>query len=120
MCDMWTPETERMLDHAAFEAMKPGAVLLNIARGEIIDNEAMGAALRSGKISGAYLDVWDDDFAQPPPQVLLDAPNIIFTPHVSNRSDVPQMFQVDVFCANLDRLLKGEALENVVDWERGY
>ena len=120
VCAMWTDETERMLNADAFVAMKPGAYLMNIARGEIIDNEAMAEALRSGKLAGTYLDVWDDDFAQPPPKVLQEAPNIIFTPHVSNRSDVPQMFAVDAFCANLERLLKGEPLENVVDWSRGY
>jgi len=120
VCTMWTDETERMLNADAFAAMKTGAYLMNISRGEIIDNEAMAAALHSGKLAGAYLDVWDDDFAKPPPEVLREAPNIIFTPHVSNRSDVPQMFAVDVFCANLQHLLNGEPLENVVDWERGY
>jgi D-2-hydroxyacid dehydrogenase (NADP+) len=120
VCTMWTDETERMLNADAFAAMKPGAHLMNISRGEVIDNEAMAAALHSAKLAGAYLDVWDDDFVQPPPRVLREAPNIIFTPHVSNRSDVPQMFAGDIFCANLQRLLRGEALENVVDWERGY
>jgi phosphoglycerate dehydrogenase-like enzyme len=120
VCAMWTEETERMLNREAFAAMKDGAYLMNVARGEIIDNDAMAEALRSGKLAGAYLDVWDDDFRQPPPQVLRDAPNIVFTPHVSNRSDTPQMFAVDVFCKNLERLLRGEALENAVDWQRGY
>jgi phosphoglycerate dehydrogenase-like enzyme len=120
VCAMWTDETERMLNDAAFAALKPGAYLMNIARGEIIDNQAMANALHSGRLAGAYLDVWDDDFRQPPPQVLREAPNIIFTPHVSNRADTPQMFAVDVFCANLERLLRGQPLENVVDWSRGY
>ena len=120
VCTMWTEETERMMNAAAFEAMKPGSYLMNIARGEIIDNEALAAALTSGKLAGAYLDVWDDDFAKPPPEVLQGAPNVIFTPHVSNRSDVPSMFAIDVFCSNLQRLLNGEELENAVDWERGY
>jgi phosphoglycerate dehydrogenase-like enzyme len=120
VCAMLTAETERMLDTAAFNAAKEGAYLLNVARGEIVDEEALAAALRSGRLAGAYLDVWDNDFADPPSETLLSAPNIVFTPHVSGRSDTSQGFSMDVFCDNLERLLEGRPLVNVVDWERGY
>ncbi|MPZ50300.1 MAG: hypothetical protein GEU75_13550 [Dehalococcoidia bacterium] len=117
---MLTDETERMLNSAAFAAIKPGAYLLNVARGEIIDEAALIEALNSGRLAGAYLDVWDNDFADPPSQALQQAPNIIFTPHVSGRSDTPQGFSLDVFCENLKRLLAGQPLANLVDWQRGY
>jgi phosphoglycerate dehydrogenase-like enzyme len=121
ICVMWTPETERMLDEAAFAALKPGAYLLNIARGEIVDEAAMIAALQDGRLAGAYLDVWNDDLVGlPPSEALKEAPNVLFTPHTSGRSDSAQGFSMDLFCRNLERLLAGQPLENAVDWSRGY
>lgn len=120
LCAMWTPETEGMIDRKAIEAMKPNAVLLNVARGELVDEDALVEALHSGKLGGAFLDVWKDIFASPPSQALQDAPNIILTPHTSNRAEIRQSFSLELFCKNLDRLLKGQELENVVDWARGY
>jgi phosphoglycerate dehydrogenase-like enzyme len=120
VCAMWTPETERMLDKAAFDAAKPGAFLLNIARGEIVDELAMVDALKDGRLGGAYIDVWWDDTASPPIPELLDAPNLIMTPHVSGGSDGDYRGGIGVFCENLRRLLNREELLNVVDWERGY
>ncbi|HLF72426.1 MAG TPA: D-2-hydroxyacid dehydrogenase [Dehalococcoidia bacterium] len=120
VCAAWTPETEAMLDAAAFTALKPGAYLMNVSRGEIIDEPAMVEALRDGRLAGAYLDVWKDDFGSPPSADLQALPNVIFTPHVAGRSDGATVLTVDLFCKNLDRFLKGEPLENLVDWERGY
>ena len=120
VCTMWTPETAGLIDAAAFAALKPGAFILNVARGEIIDEPAMLDALASGKLAGAYLDVWQNDFASPPSPELLATPNVVFTPHVSGRADVSHAFGVEVFCRNLAHLLAGEALENIVDWSRGY
>jgi glyoxylate/hydroxypyruvate reductase len=120
VCTMWTDETERMINEAAFAAMKPGAFLLNIARGEIIDEPALAEALSSGRLGGAYLDVWWNDQGAMPHPDLLKAPNVVFTPHVSGRADESHAFGVEVFCDNLRRLLAGEPLENVVDWSRGY
>ncbi len=117
---MWTDETEGMVNASAFAAMRDGVVLINVARGEIVDEAALVAALHSGKLSGAYLDVFKDDFTQPPSAGLAAAPNIVITPHVSGRSDVSHAFAAEVFCNNLRKLLDGEPLENVVDWDRGY
>ena len=119
-CAMWTPETEQMLDTAAFEATKTGAYFLNIARGELVDELAMVKALESGRLAGAYIDVWWNDTDQPPIPELLTAPNLIITPHVSNGSDGNYRGGIDILCENLDRLLRGEPLVNTVDWERGY
>ena len=121
VCAMWTPATERLLDGAAFAAMKPGAFLMNIARGELVDEAALVEALVNGRLAGAYLDVWDDDlYGKDPSPALQAAPNVIFTSHASGRSDVPQGFSLDLFCRNIERLLRGQPLENVVDWSRGY
>lgn len=121
VCAMWTPETNRMLDEAAFAAVKPGAVLLNVARGELLDEAAMVAALHSGQLGGAYVDVWDQDTIQPASEALLTAPNVVVTPHVSGGSDTNEYRGgLQIFYDNLERLLKGEPLVNAVDWARGY
>ena len=117
---MWTPETERLMDTAAFAAMKPGAFIVNIARGEIIDEPAMIAALESGRLGGAYLDVYTDEFNRPPDPRLLAHANVVMSPHISQKSDGNPPGAIDIFCANLSRFLNGEPLENVIDWERGY
>ncbi|MGE0056842.1 MAG: NAD(P)-dependent oxidoreductase [Dehalococcoidia bacterium] len=120
VCAMWTPETEKMLDRAAFDAVKPGAYFLNIARGEIVDELAMVDALKDGRLGGAYIDVWWDDTSSLPLPELISAPNLIMTPHVSGGADGDYRGGMTVFCENLDRLLKGEPMLNIVDWERGY
>ena len=120
LCAMWTPETERILDKQAFAAMKTGAFLLNAARGELVDEAAMVEALKDGRLAGAYIDVWWHDTDEPPIPELLQAPNLIITPHVSGGADGNYRGGMDVFCENLRRLLAGEELLNVVDWERGY
>jgi phosphoglycerate dehydrogenase-like enzyme len=120
VCVMLTPETEGMVDRAALATVKPGAHLINIARGEILDEEALVDALEAGRLAGAYLDVWRNDFAFPPSDILMKAPNIIFTPHVSGRVDQTHAFATDLFCDNLQRFLNSEPLHNVIDWSRGY
>lgn len=121
VCVMLTAGTERMLDAAAFAAMKPGAVLANVARGEVIDEPAMVAALESGRLRGAYLDVYAGELdGRPPRPELRDHPNVVMTPHVSGASDTPARVGFDLFVENLERFLAGEPLVNVIDWERGY
>ncbi|MBM3940625.1 MAG: hypothetical protein FJ318_07005 [SAR202 cluster bacterium] len=117
---MWTLETERMVNKAAFDAMKDGAVLINIARGEIVDEQAMIAALHAGKLGGAYLDVYTDEFYREPDPALTSLPNVVMTPHISVRADVNQSFGIEVFRAYLKQVLEGRTPENVIDWERGY
>jgi phosphoglycerate dehydrogenase-like enzyme len=121
VCAMWTPETEGMVDRDAFAAMRPGAVLINIARGEIVDEGALVEALSSGRLGGAFLDVWHGQLkGAAPVEALRSAPNVVFAPHVSGRTEVSHHFSLDVFVENLQRLLDGEPLINAVDWSRGY
>jgi phosphoglycerate dehydrogenase-like enzyme len=121
ICAMWTPETEGIIDAKAFAAMKSGAFLINVARGEIIDEGSLVVALRSGHLSGAFLDVWHHQLegASPVPALQI-APNVIFMPHVSGGSDISHAHSLDLFKKNLRRLLVGEQLENVIIWSRGY
>jgi phosphoglycerate dehydrogenase-like enzyme len=117
---MLTDETRRLVGATELAALRDDAFVINVARGEIVDEVALAAALASGTIAGAYLDVWTDDMASPPIRELLDAPNVIFTPHISGRSESPGRSSIQFFCENLRRFVNGEPLENVVDWTRGY
>jgi phosphoglycerate dehydrogenase-like enzyme len=120
VCAMLTAETDGMFDEAAFAATKPGAYFINVARGELVLEKPLIDALKSGHLSGAYLDTWPDDMARLPDPELLTMPGVTITPHVSQQAETNQNFGNDVFCDNLARLLKGEPLVNVVDWQRGY
>jgi len=120
VCCPWTKETNHLIGPAAFAAMKSGTVLVNIARGEIIDEQALLQALASGRLRGVALDVYDGEFERPPDSRLWDDECVIITPHVSALTDVSEHGGVRLFCENLARYLKGLPLENVIDWKRGY
>ena len=120
VCCPWTRETHRLLDSAAFEAMRPRTTLVNIARGEIIDEEALIRALDAGKIRGVALDVFDGEFERPPDPRLWQDPRVVITPHVSAASDISEHGGLALFCENLERYLAGQPLTNVIDWQRGY
>lgn len=120
VCCPWTKETHHLIGPAAFAAMKSGTVLVNIARGEIIDDAALLQTLAEGKLRGVALDVYDGEFERPPDSRLWEDDRVVITPHVSATTDVSEHGGVKLFCENLVRYLKGEPLENVIDWERGY
>ena len=120
VCCPWTKETTHLIGRAAFAAMKSGTVLVNIARGEIIDEEALLHALAEGRLRGVALDVYVGEFERPPESSLWDNGRVVITPHVSAATDVSEHRGVMLFCENLSRYLEGLPLENVIDWERGY
>ena len=115
-----TDETRNMIDDGAVAAMKDGAVLLNVGRGELIDEQALKDGLRSGKVGGAYLDVYTDEWFRPPDPELLAHPRVLMTPHNSGHVDVATSFAMDVLKRNIAHFLAGEPLINEVDWQRGY
>ncbi|MBV8890150.1 MAG: D-2-hydroxyacid dehydrogenase [Alphaproteobacteria bacterium] len=120
ICCQWTPQTTHLFNRDRFAAMKPGSVLVNVARGEIVDEAALADALARDHLRGAALDVYVGEFEHPPPARLWSDPRVLMTPHVSGGSDVDRHGGVDVFCENLRAYLDGRPLRNVVDWERGY
>ena len=100
--------------------MRPGATLVNIARGEIIDEQALLTALGAGKLRGVALDVYDGEFDRPPDARLWQDPRVLITPHVSAATDVSEHGGLALFCDNLQRYLETRPLRNVIDWARGY
>ena len=114
-----TPETQNMIDAEALSVMKPGAWLINIARGGLVDERALLNALRDGAIGGAVLDTFRDE-PLPPSSPFYDLPNVIVTPHTSWSSGRVLDRSVELFCDNLRRYAAGEPLLNVVDPTAGY
>jgi phosphoglycerate dehydrogenase-like enzyme len=114
-----TPETQNMIDAEALAVMKPGAWLINIARGGLVDERALLNALRDGAIGGAVLDTFRDE-PLPPSSPFYDLPNVIVTPHTSWSSGRVLDRSVELFCDNLRRYAAGEPLLNVVDPTAGY
>jgi glyoxylate/hydroxypyruvate reductase A len=120
ICCHWTPETTNLFNAERLARMKPGSVLVNVARGEIIDEEALAASLQQGHLRGAALDVYVGEFEKPPMQALWSDPRVLVTPHISAMSDQNLHRAVEVFCRNLRAFLDGRPLENLIDWELGY
>jgi phosphoglycerate dehydrogenase-like enzyme len=109
-----TPETTHLLGDAEFAACKRGALLVNVARGPIIDQAALGRALHSGQIGGAGLDVTDPE-PLPSDDPLWDAPNLLVSPHFAG-SGSPRSIQrlAEGAADNLRRLMAGQPLLHVV------
>jgi len=114
-----TPDTRQMLDASAFSAMKPGAIFINIGRGQTIDEHALVTALQSGHLAGAGLDVFE---VEPLPEnsPLWDMDNVIITPHYAGTTPSYHARGMQIFVDNLARYIQGEPLTNVVDKKRGY
>lgn len=119
LCVPLTPETENLFDARAFDALKPGAFLVNIARGKVVDTGALVAALRSGKLAGACLDVTEPE-PLPSDHVLWTFPNVVITPHVAANAELTDERGSAVLVENLRRFASGEPLLNVVDKRAGY
>jgi phosphoglycerate dehydrogenase-like enzyme len=120
LCCQWTPQTTNLINAARLAAMRPGAVLVNVARGEIVDEDALAAALERGHLRGVVLDVYTGEFEHLPPERLWRHPRVLITPHTSGHSDENRHGAIELFCENLRAYLDGAPLRNVIDWERGY
>ncbi len=118
VCCQFTPETEGLIGAAALAAMPDDAVLVNVARGEIIDEEALIGAV--DRMRGVALDVYVGEFDHSPPAALWNHPRVIITPHVSGGSEERSTRPIDLFSENLGALLAGRPLRNRIDWTRGY
>ena len=115
-----TGATKRMIGAAELAAMKPSAWLINIARGDMIEEAALLDALNGRKIAGAVLDPTDPE-PLPTSHPLWSAPNCIITMHLSGRSQT-RMFPrgAALFLRNIDAFVNGRPMENVVDLDAGY
>jgi glyoxylate/hydroxypyruvate reductase len=120
ICCQWTPETDRLFDNTRFALMKPGSVLVNVARGEIVDEDALAEALEQDRLRGVVLDVYVGEFEHLPPARLWSDPRVLVTPHVSGASDEDRHGGIELFCENLRAYIDGRQLRNVIDWRRGY
>ena len=114
-----TPETEGMIGETELALMKPSAILINIGRGALVDEDALIRALQEKRLAGAALDVLREE---PPPQdsPLWDMPNVIISPHSASTVTQENARITDIFCDNLRRYLNGQPLRNVLDKQRLY
>ena len=119
VCLALTPETERIIDAAALAAMRPGAYLVNVTRGGLVDEAALIAALREGRLAGAGLDATAVE-PLPAESPLWAMPNIIITPHISPGRDRFGGEIVAFWCENIRRFAEGEPLHGVVDRQARY
>ncbi len=115
----FTPETNKMFGEKEFRTMKPTAYILNIGRGNIIDEEALIRALENKVIAGAGLDVFATE-PLPPESKLWGMPNVIQTPHASGSWEGSITGPTDLFIDNLKRYVVGKRLNNRVDKKKGY
>ena len=114
-----TDETRHLIGEAELRTMKQTAVLINIARGPVVDQEALVRALKEGEIAGAGLDVFEQE-PLPPESELWEMENVIMSPHISGGTEIYNQRAAGIFCENLRRYLAGEKLMNLADPKRGY
>jgi len=115
-----TSKTKALMSEREFSAMKPGAGFINMARGELVEQDALSGALRGGRLACAVIDVASPE-PLPPDSSLFDAPNLIITPHVLS-DDIDQYVPrtLDIFFGNIRRHLAGEPLQNLVNLQQEY
>ena len=114
-----TPQTTGMFDARFFAAMQPDAIFINVARGKSVVTEDLIAALTSGRIAGAGLDVTEPE-PLPPDHPLWSAPNVLITPHIAPMSSLKGENQWVILKENIRRYTAGEKLLSVVDPRLGY
>lgn len=114
-----TPGTRDMISRERLATMKPGAVLINVARGRLIDEEALLDALNAGRLRGAGLDVFRTE-PLPDGHPFYSHPRVIMTPHVSATTRRFWDRETDLITENIGRFVRGEPLRNLVDKHAGY
>lgn len=112
-----TADTRGLLDADALSALPPGAFVVNVSRGQVLDEGALLDAIRAGRLAGAALDVFGTE-PLPVDSPLWDEPRILITPHIA-AAPRPEVVAAQIL-ANLERARRGEPLEHVVDRVQGY
>ncbi|MEP6755171.1 MAG: D-2-hydroxyacid dehydrogenase [Chthonomonadales bacterium] len=118
-CAPITKRTEGMFGAEQFGWMKPTAWFINVSRGRLVQTPALVAALKSGKIAGAGLDVTSPE-PLPTNHALWDMPNVVVTPHIAGQSQLAVERTQQVFVENVKRYVSGQPLLNIVDKNKGY
>jgi phosphoglycerate dehydrogenase-like enzyme len=119
LCVPLTSETTYLIGAEELEAMKPSAYLINVARGSVVEEKALIAALKEGRIAGAGLDVFTQE-PLPPESELWELPNVFLSAHIAGLSEQYDTRVTQLFCENLRRYLAGQELLNLVDRSMGY
>jgi glyoxylate/hydroxypyruvate reductase len=119
LCCPLTEETAGLIGARQLSLLPPGAVLVNISRGPVVDQAALTAALRDGQLGGACLDVFATE-PLPPDDPLWDLDNVIVSPHSASTVATENAALTDLFLDNLARLAAGDPLRNRYDPVRGY
>lgn len=114
-----TEETRRSISERQFSMLPRGAIFINLGRGAVVDEDALARALRSGRLSGAALDVFDSE-PLPRSSPLWRMHNVIVSPHVGGNSERTAERAARLFAVNMSRFLEGRPLLNVVSRARGY
>jgi D-2-hydroxyacid dehydrogenase (NADP+) len=102
-----TPETTNVIDAAALALLKPSATLINVARGKVVDEDALIAALANGRLAAAGLDVTREE-PLPATSLLWTMTNVLITPHTAGETQIYEDNVIDILLENLDRLWRGE------------
>jgi phosphoglycerate dehydrogenase-like enzyme len=114
-----TAETDGMIGERELALLPSGAVFINIGRGALVDEAALIDALRSGRLLGAGLDVFQEE-PLPPESPLWEMENVIVSPHSASTSGAENSRITDLFCRNLRLFLDGRPLINRFDPDRGF
>ncbi|MFH1604184.1 MAG: D-2-hydroxyacid dehydrogenase [Pseudomonadota bacterium] len=114
-----TSATKGMFGRSAFSKMKPGAILVNVGRGEVVDTAALIDALREGRLGGAGLDVFEQE-PLPDDSPLWAMENVVITPHLSGASTERAARNLETILENIRRFVEGRPLLSAVDTTTGY
>ncbi len=119
LCAPLTPSTRGLMSASRIARMKPASVLINVSRGQLVDEEALVSALQSNRIKGAALDVYSTE-PLPPEHPLWALDNVLLSPHSADHTADSHDRAMTFFLENAGRFERGEALENVVDKDEQY
>jgi phosphoglycerate dehydrogenase-like enzyme len=116
----WTPQTEGMIGQKQLEMMKPGAIIVGISRGGVIDQDALAQSLKQGHLRAAALDVFRPE-PLPEDSELWDLDDLLITPHAAGGTQFEGLYVLEILRENLRRFLAGDLpLRNQIDKQRGF